>query len=88
MEFLIKVLLVFIISYHSQLSLIICFIFRLSIGTNDGFIKLLDLSKPNIKKVNLTNFYQKIQSKVTSLAWHPSKDLYLAYGTLEGRVSY
>lgn len=35
----------------------------------------------------MTNFYQKIQSKVTSLAWHPLKEIYLAYSTFEGRVS-
>ncbi|KAG5877680.1 hypothetical protein JTB14_003835 [Gonioctena quinquepunctata] len=61
---------------------------RLAIGTSDGFIKVWDLSRPHTKKIIMTSFYQKIQSKVMSLAWHPENERLLAFGTLEGRVGY
>ncbi|KAJ8945096.1 hypothetical protein NQ318_005277 [Aromia moschata] len=61
---------------------------RLAIGTGEGIIKIWDLSRPHVKNVLMSNFYQKIQSKVVTLAWHPTNELLLAYGTLEGRIGY
>ncbi|CAH1174063.1 unnamed protein product [Phaedon cochleariae] len=61
---------------------------RLAIGSADGFIRILDLSRPHVKQIIMTTFYQKIQSRVESLAWHPENELLLAFGTSEGRVGY
>ncbi|XP_072382059.1 uncharacterized protein [Diabrotica undecimpunctata] len=61
---------------------------RLGIGTADGYIKILDLSRPHITNVCMTPYYQRIQSKITALAWHPTNESILAFGTLEGRVGY
>ncbi|XP_060517514.1 gem-associated protein 5-like isoform X2 [Cylas formicarius] len=59
---------------------------RLAVGTNDGHIKVWDLSVEHTKRIVFSSFYQKIQSKVTTLAWHPVQERLLAYGTAEGRV--
>lgn len=63
------------------------FFFRLVIGTSDGFIKLWDLSLPHTNNIIMTSFYQKIQGKVSAMAWHPENELLLAFGTSEGRVN-
>ncbi|KAJ8984371.1 hypothetical protein NQ317_003519 [Molorchus minor] len=46
---------------------------RLAIGTGEGIIKIWDLSRPHVKNIIMTDFYQKIQSKVLTLAWHPTE---------------
>uniref|UniRef100_A0A6P7G133 Gem-associated protein 5-like isoform X3 n=1 Tax=Diabrotica virgifera virgifera TaxID=50390 RepID=A0A6P7G133_DIAVI len=61
---------------------------RLAIGTADGYVKIMDLSRPHIKHLCMTPFYQRIQSRVTALAWHPTNESILAFGTGEGRVGY
>ncbi|XP_018568237.1 gem-associated protein 5 isoform X2 [Anoplophora glabripennis] len=61
---------------------------RLAIGTAEGVIKIWDLSRPNVKNIVMTSFFQKIQSKVVTLAWHPTNELILAYGTSEGRIGF
>ncbi|XP_074038837.1 gem-associated protein 5 isoform X2 [Leptinotarsa decemlineata] len=61
---------------------------RLAMGTGDGIVRIWDLSRPHIKNITMTSFHQKIQSKVTALAWHPKKEMTLAFGTVEGRIGY
>lgn len=34
----------------------------------------------------MTRLWQKMNSRILALAWHPSKEAILAYGTYEGRV--
>lgn len=61
--------------------------FRLAIGTGDGQIRIWDLSRPHVRKINMSCFYSKIKGRVESLAWHPLNETWLAFGTMEGRVS-
>ncbi|CAH0561332.1 unnamed protein product [Brassicogethes aeneus] len=59
---------------------------RVAFGSGEGIIKVWDMSKPHTKHVTMAHFYHKIQAKVTSMAWHPDKELMLAYATHEGRI--
>lgn len=63
------------------------FCFRIAIGLKDGTSKVWDLSKPHLQYITMTNLWQKMQSRILTLAWHLSNDVLLAYGTYEGRVS-
>ncbi|CAG9772044.1 unnamed protein product [Ceutorhynchus assimilis] len=59
---------------------------RLAIGTGEGLINTWDLSRPHIKSINFSVFYNQILSSVTALAWHPINENLLAWGTSEGRI--
>ncbi|KAI4463478.1 gem-associated protein 5 [Holotrichia oblita] len=59
---------------------------RLAVGIGDNTAKIWDLSRSHVQCIIMTNLWQKIQSKVLTLAWHPTKESILAYGTLEGRI--
>ncbi|XP_034256257.1 gem-associated protein 5 isoform X2 [Thrips palmi] len=56
----------------------------LAIGGADKSIRVVNLSEPQLKTIQTYN--QKVSGKVMSLAWHPSKDGWLAYGTSDGRI--
>lgn len=62
------------------------FVCRLAIGTGEGLINTWDLSRAHKKSIVFGSFYQKILGAVTALAWHPTNESSLAFGTVEGRV--
>ncbi|XP_050309808.1 gem-associated protein 5-like [Anthonomus grandis grandis] len=59
---------------------------RLAIGTGEGVVNVWDLSRNETKNISFSTFYLKILSSVTALAWHPSIESSLAWGTTEGRI--
>nr|XP_022912790.1 gem-associated protein 5 [Onthophagus taurus] len=59
---------------------------RLAIGIGDNTARIWDLSRPHKQCVTMANLWQKIQGRVLALAWHPTEENILAYGTAEGRV--
>ncbi|XP_057667070.1 gem-associated protein 5-like [Diorhabda carinulata] len=61
---------------------------RLAIGSTDSSVRVWDLSRPHTTNIRMLNFYHKIQSKVSAIAWHPTNESILAFATAEGRVGY
>ncbi|XP_014677624.1 PREDICTED: gem-associated protein 5-like, partial [Priapulus caudatus] len=58
---------------------------RLAIGAGDCQLRVWSpQSESNAYELQL--FWQGIKAKVTAVAWHPSKEGWLAYATEEGRV--
>ncbi|EFA02425.1 gem-associated protein 5 [Tribolium castaneum] len=59
---------------------------RLAIGLKDGGIKIWDLSLPHTKTITMQKYHPKYTHKVTTIAWHPTREMFLGFGTEEGRV--
>ncbi|XP_046394335.1 gem-associated protein 5-like [Ischnura elegans] len=57
---------------------------RIAAGIGDFSIRLWNTG--NSKEVQMTTLWQKIKGKVMAIAWHPTHELKLAFGTHEGRV--
>lgn len=60
--------------------------FSLAIGGADKSIRVVNLSEPQLK--TMQTFNQKVSGKVMSLAWHSSKDGWLAYGKKPSNFSF
>ncbi|KAJ9592049.1 hypothetical protein L9F63_001428, partial [Diploptera punctata] len=56
----------------------------IAFGVGDGTIRIWNLS--NSTFLEITTLWKKIKGKVMALAWHPTKEGWLAYGTSDGRV--
>ncbi|KAK6643241.1 hypothetical protein RUM43_004746 [Polyplax serrata] len=56
---------------------------KIAFGTGDGVIRLWNLLQT---PGEVQMYWQKIKDRVMSLAWHPTREGILAYGTSEGRV--
>jgi len=50
-------------------------------------IKIWNLSQTNNKIFRFPTSFEKIHSVITAMAWHPTDENTLAFGTQEGRVS-
>ncbi|XP_044254324.1 gem-associated protein 5 [Tribolium madens] len=61
---------------------------RLAIGLKDGGIKVWDLSLPHTKIITMQKYQPKYTHKVNTIAWHPTKEMVLGFGTEEGRVGF
>ncbi|XP_017772200.1 PREDICTED: gem-associated protein 5 [Nicrophorus vespilloides] len=61
---------------------------RLALTLADGTIRIWDLSKPHIQYIDMIQIKFKNNVKIMSLAWHPTQDSILAFGTEEGRVAF
>uniref|UniRef100_A0A1Y1ML03 Uncharacterized protein n=1 Tax=Photinus pyralis TaxID=7054 RepID=A0A1Y1ML03_PHOPY len=59
---------------------------RIACGFSDGNHKMWDLSQPHLQRVILNPIFDKHTIKVTSFAWHPTKEDCLAYGTIDGYI--
>ncbi|KAL1131550.1 hypothetical protein AAG570_011167 [Ranatra chinensis] len=57
---------------------------RLALGIGDNRILLWNMSNGTCD--NISTFWQKINNKVMAIAWHPTLESILAFGTGEGRV--
>lgn len=57
---------------------------RIAIGVGD--CKILVWNMGNTKKMEVSVHWQKINSKVMALDWHPTEENWLAFATGEGRV--
>ncbi|XP_076130089.1 gem-associated protein 5 [Alosa pseudoharengus] len=57
----------------------------LAVGVGDNMIRVWNTLSLQ-KKYDTRLFWQGIRSKVTALAWHPSKEAHLAFGTDDGKV--
>lgn len=57
---------------------------RIAFGVGDGTIRVWNLS--NFTSLEIVSLWQKIKGKVMALAWHPTNERWLAYGTSEGRI--
>ncbi|XP_008548447.1 gem-associated protein 5 [Microplitis demolitor] len=55
-------------------------------GSGDMVLRLWNLTEPHENSVNVTCMWQKIMGRVTAIAWHPTEENILAFGTAEGRV--
>lgn len=55
-------------------------------GSGDMAVRLWNLTEPHDNSVNVTCMWQKVMGRVTALAWHPTEENLLAFGTAEGRV--
>ncbi|GJQ82382.1 hypothetical protein Trydic_g447 [Trypoxylus dichotomus] len=59
---------------------------RLALGLGDNTAKIWDLSHPKSQRITMNNLWRSIQGKVFTLAWHPTNENQLAFGTHEGRI--
>lgn len=59
---------------------------RIACGFSDGNNKMWDLSQPHLQRVILNPIFEKHTIKLTSFAWHPTKEDCLAYGTIDGYI--
>lgn len=57
---------------------------RIAIGTGDNRILVWNVSNDSCD--NITSLWNKINNKVMAVAWHPSMESVLAFGTGEGRI--
>ncbi|XP_067947516.1 gem-associated protein 5-like [Watersipora subatra] len=58
---------------------------RLAVGVGDDVIRLWNVNE-GTSAYSVTNLWQGLKSKVSSVAWHPLSEGHLAYGTEDGRV--
>lgn len=49
---------------------------------------LLDANKYNKKHIDAPTCTHRISSAVTAVAWNPTDDRYIAFGTVQGSVRY
>lgn len=66
----------------------ICVVFRLAIGFGNGTIRTWDLSRPHLQYVSMIEYNLKFRGRISRLAFSPSKENCLAYGTCDGQVNY
>ncbi|KRT79031.1 WD40 domain-containing protein, partial [Oryctes borbonicus] len=59
---------------------------KLALGLGDNTVKIWDLSHPENQRITMINLWRSIQGKVFTLAWHPTNESQLAFGTHEGRI--
>ncbi|CAH0717376.1 unnamed protein product, partial [Brenthis ino] len=64
---------------------------RIAISVGDGAVRVweADTLVDNEQKLslgNVTTFWQNVQGKVLTIAWHPTKENLLAFGTGESRI--
>uniref|UniRef100_F6ZHD7 Uncharacterized protein n=1 Tax=Ciona intestinalis TaxID=7719 RepID=F6ZHD7_CIOIN len=57
----------------------------IALGIGDGVIRIWRTSNPR-NPFDITSLWQGIKEKVMSLAWHPTKEGLLAFGTEDGKV--
>ncbi|CAD6240854.1 GSCOCG00008959001-RA-CDS [Cotesia congregata] len=55
-------------------------------GSGDMAVRLWNLTEPHDNLITVTCMWQKVMGRVTALAWHPTEENLLAFGTAEGRV--
>ncbi|KAF5272564.1 hypothetical protein FQR65_LT04903 [Abscondita terminalis] len=60
-------------------------VYRIVCGMGDS-ARMIDLTRPHKQTLSMMPLYDKHQLKITSFAWHPTKESCLAYGTQEGQV--
>ncbi|XP_075214560.1 gem nuclear organelle associated protein rigor mortis isoform X2 [Lycorma delicatula] len=58
---------------------------RIAIGAGDGKILIWNMGCTSY--LDISSYWQKINSKVMSMDWHPTEENWLAFGTGEGRVA-
>ncbi|XP_013161681.1 PREDICTED: gem-associated protein 5-like [Papilio xuthus] len=64
---------------------------RVAVSSGDGVIRVLELDVADDDEMklylgNITTYWQNVQGKVLTVAWHPTKENLLAFGTAEARV--
>ncbi|KAG8234130.1 hypothetical protein J437_LFUL007496 [Ladona fulva] len=57
---------------------------RVAVGLGDFSIRIWNTG--NAKAIQMSSLWHKIKGKVMAVAWHPTQEMKLAYGTHEGRV--
>ncbi|KAL8569268.1 hypothetical protein ACOMHN_029889 [Nucella lapillus] len=58
---------------------------RVAIGSGDSMIRLWNTSNRS-NPYDISSVWQGIKSKVTAVAWHPTREGWLGFGTEDGRV--
>lgn len=61
---------------------------RIAIAAVDKRISVTNVMNIKPNKVAMSSLLNKIHSKVLSIAWHPTKENILAFGTHEGQVGF
>ncbi|KPJ10542.1 Gem-associated protein 5 [Papilio machaon] len=64
---------------------------RVAVSSGDGSIRVLELDVSDEDEMklclgNISTYWQNVQGKVLTVAWHPTKENLLAFGTAEARV--
>lgn len=70
----------------------VLFVYRLAISVGDGAVRVWDahISDEDDSKYlagSTMIFWQNVQGKVLTVAWHPTKENLLAFATAESRVN-
>ena len=65
---------------------------RVAVSVGDGAVRILESGTLHDDEKRLTRtrtalYWQNVQGKVLTAAWHPTKENLLAFGTGESRVS-
>lgn len=65
---------------------------RVAVSVGDGAVRVWDADTTDEDDTKLspgivTTYWQNVQGKVLSIAWHPTKENLLAFGTAESRVN-
>ncbi|XP_015184665.1 PREDICTED: gem-associated protein 5 [Polistes dominula] len=58
----------------------------IAFGVGDAMLRIWNLSEEHKTLFDITVFWQKIKGSIKSIAWHPTKENLVAYGTSEGRI--
>lgn len=60
-------------------------------SSGDGAVRVMELDvaeeETKLSMGGVATYWQNVQGKVLTVAWHPTKENLLAFGTAEARVS-
>ncbi|KAJ8726825.1 hypothetical protein PYW08_015222 [Mythimna loreyi] len=64
---------------------------KVAVSVGDGAVRVLESNtlaedETKLSRPHVTNYWQNVQGKVLTVAWHPTRENLLAYGTGESRV--
>ncbi|XP_043490699.1 gem-associated protein 5 [Polistes fuscatus] len=58
----------------------------IAFGVGDAMLRIWNLSEQHKTSLDITTLWQKIKGSIRSIAWHPTKENLIAFGTSEGRI--
>ncbi|KAI4503668.1 hypothetical protein M0802_001071 [Mischocyttarus mexicanus] len=59
---------------------------RIAFGVGDAMLRIWNLSEQHTNIIDITVLWQKIKGSIRSVAWHPTNENLIAFGTSEGRI--
>ncbi|KAJ8724847.1 hypothetical protein PYW07_015805 [Mythimna separata] len=64
---------------------------KVAVSVGDGAVRVLECNtlvedETRLTRAHVSNYWQNVQGKVLTVAWHPTRENLLAYGTGESRV--